>query len=103
MGVFQKRFFGGLCALGCAITSGSGYAQASAPPVIADGQVVLASGLGSPQGIAASHSGTIYVADTGNNRVVAIPSSGVVTPVNTGTYTLNNLPRWQWMDPETSI
>jgi sugar lactone lactonase YvrE len=65
-------------------------AEASAPAVVADGQIALASGLSYPQGIAVSPTGTIYVADTGNNRVVTISNTGVVTPVSTPGFTLNS-------------
>jgi DNA-binding beta-propeller fold protein YncE len=52
------------------------------PSVVADAQIPLASGLGSPQGIAISNQGIIYVADTANNRVVTISNAGVVNAVN---------------------
>ena len=51
---------------------GAQIAEASVPAVVADGQIALASGLSYPQGIAVSATGTIYVADTGNNRVEAL-------------------------------
>ena len=60
-----------------------------APAVVADEQITLASGLGNPQGIAISGNGTIYVADTANNRVVTISNTGVTTPVNIPGYSLN--------------
>jgi sugar lactone lactonase YvrE len=71
------------------LASGSQIASAAVPAVVADGQIALASGLGYPQGIAVSNKGTIYVADTTNNRIVTISSSGVVTPVNISGSTLN--------------
>ena len=77
----------------CLIVLGLQIAEAStrpkAPGVVADEQITLASGLGNPQGIAVSSTGTVYVADTANNRVVTISNSGVVTPVNITGYTLN--------------
>jgi DNA-binding beta-propeller fold protein YncE len=39
----------------------------------------LASGLNRPQGLAADFSGNVYVADTGNSRIVKIDSAGNVT------------------------
>jgi DNA-binding beta-propeller fold protein YncE len=62
--------------------------QPIAPRVVAEEQITLASGLGNPQG-AVSNKGTIYVADTANNRVATISNTGVVTPVNIAGYTLN--------------
>ena len=59
------------------------------PRVVIDEQITLVSGLGNPQGIAISSNGTIYVADTANNRVVTISKTGVVTPLNITGYTLN--------------
>ena len=69
-------------------TAGAG-GRLLAPAVVADEQITLASGLGNPQGIAISSNGTVYVADTANNRVVTISNSGVITPVNIPGYTLN--------------
>src|SRR5260370_41990046 len=60
---------------------GAKVSEASAPAVVADGQIALASGLSYPQGVAISPTGTVYVADTGNNRVVTVSNKGVVTPV----------------------
>jgi sugar lactone lactonase YvrE len=68
---------------------GSAGAWASAPSVVADAQIALASGFSYPQGIAVSSKGTVYVADTGNNRVVTVSSTGVVTPVSTTGFTLS--------------
>jgi sugar lactone lactonase YvrE len=85
----QKWFLTCLSVLGFGIV-GTTHAQTSAPPVIADAQIAFVSGLGSPQGITAPSNGTIYVADTANNRVVKISSGGVINQVSTGTYTLNS-------------
>lgn len=68
---------------------GSQIAEAAAPSVVSDAQIALASGLGNPQGIAVSNTGIIYVADTANNRVVTVSTTGVVTPVNITGYTLS--------------
>jgi sugar lactone lactonase YvrE len=67
---------------------GTQIAEASVPAVVADAQLVFASGFGNPQGIAVSNNGTIYVADTANNQVVTISNAGVVTPLNIPGYTL---------------
>jgi DNA-binding beta-propeller fold protein YncE len=68
---------------------GSQIVEASTPPVIADGQIAIASGFQLPEGVAISDNGTVYVADTGNNRVVTVSSAGVVNPVNVPGYTLS--------------
>ena len=47
----------------------------------------LGSGFNTPQSIAVSKNGTIYVADTNNNQIVAVVN-GVNTPVPTGTFVL---------------
>jgi sugar lactone lactonase YvrE len=77
------------CLLGLLLSCGSQNAEASTPSVVADAQIAFASGLGSPQGIAISNQGIIYVADTVNNRVVTIPSAGVVAPLSITGYTLS--------------
>jgi NHL repeat len=82
--LFQLRFILGLIA-----AFGSQTAVAAAPPVVADAQITFALGLGNPQGIAVSNKGVLYVADTANNRVVTISSTGVVCPVSTTGATLN--------------
>jgi sugar lactone lactonase YvrE len=90
MQIYQKWFLPRLHILGCLIACGSANAYAAVPAMVADGQLTFASGLGSPQGVAAPGKGAIYVADTGNNRVVMITSTGTVNPLNTGTYTLSS-------------
>jgi sugar lactone lactonase YvrE len=69
------------------VFSASG-AWAQAPAVVVDAQQTLGSGFNTPQSIAVSKNGTIYVADTNNNKVVAVVN-GVSTPVTTGTFVLN--------------
>ena len=61
----------------------------SAPPVVVDGQVTLAIGLQLPESVAVAKNGTVYVADGGNNRIVTVSSSGVITPVTISGYTLD--------------
>jgi len=51
-----------------------------------DGFVSTAVGLNQPWGVAVSPAGEIYIADSSNNRVVKVSSSGIVTTVaGTGT------------------
>jgi NHL repeat len=86
----QQRLLARLFMMTCAFTYALPGVHAAAPPMVADAQIAFASGLGSPQGIAVANNGTIYVADTGNNRVVTISSTGVLTPVNTPGFTLSS-------------
>ncbi len=52
---------------------------------------VPASGLSHPDGVAVDGAGDIFIADSGNNRVVEVPAGGgTQTTVNTGSYTLNS-------------
>ena len=51
---------------------------------------VAASGLSAPEGVGADQFGNLYIADTGNNRVVRIAYTGVQTTVLSGT--VLNLP-----------
>jgi sugar lactone lactonase YvrE len=69
------------------VFSASG-AWAQAPSVVVDAQQTLGSGFNTPQSIAVSKNGTIYIADTNNNKVVAVVN-GVSNPVTTGTFVLN--------------
>ena len=74
------------------VFSASG-AWAQAPSVVVDAQQTLGSGFNTPQSIAVSKNGTIYIADTNNNRIVALsnllPGIGVNTTVSTGTFVLS--------------
>jgi len=81
----SARSFSRLVCVPCLLCCGLKVAVASAPSVIADGQVALASGFQLPEGVSVSQNGTIYVADTLNNRVVTVSRSGVVTPVTVRT------------------
>jgi sugar lactone lactonase YvrE len=63
--------------------------QGSTPALVADGQVALASGFQLPQGVAISRNGTIYVADTGNNRVATVSITGAIGTVTVPGYTLS--------------
>jgi sugar lactone lactonase YvrE len=67
-------------------------AWAQVPSVLVDAQQTVGNGYNNPQSIAVSKNGAIYVADTNNNRIVALsnqlPQLGVNTPVSTGTFVL---------------
>jgi sugar lactone lactonase YvrE len=70
------------------VFSASG-AWAQAPSVIIDAQQNVGSNFKTPQSIAVSKNGTIYVADTNNNQIVAVVN-GVNNPVPTGTFVLTS-------------
>jgi sugar lactone lactonase YvrE len=67
-------------------------AWAQAPSVLVDAQQTVGNSYNNPQSIAVSKNGTIYIADTNNNRIVALsnllPGIGVNTTVSTGTFVL---------------
>ena len=68
------------------VSCGAG-AWAQAPSALVDAQQNIATGFNSPQSIAVSKNGTIYIADTANNQIVSVVN-GVKTPVTTGTFVL---------------
>ena len=70
-----------------ALVSCAAGAWAQAPSVLVDAQQNIATGFNSPQSIAVSKNGTIYIADTINNQIVSVVN-GVKTPVPTGTFVL---------------
>jgi sugar lactone lactonase YvrE len=70
-----------------ALFSSFSGAWAQAPSVLIDAQQTLGTGFNSPQSIAVSKNGTIFVADTKNNQIVSV-LNGVQTPVSTGTFVL---------------
>lgn len=51
---------------------------------------VAGTGLSSPWGITVAESGDIYIADTGNQRILKLNAQGAGTIVSTGTYTLSD-------------
>ena len=83
------RLLSPLLSISALLFCGLKIASAAVPPVVADGQIALASGFAYPQGVAVASNGTVYVADMGNNRVVKVSSAGVINPVNVSGYTLN--------------
>ncbi len=68
-------------------------AWAQSPSVVVDAQQTIGYGYKSPQSIAVSKNGTIYLADTNNNQIIALdnraPQNGVNNPVSTGTFVLS--------------
>jgi sugar lactone lactonase YvrE len=64
------------------------HAFAAAPAVVVDAQQTLGSGFSDPQGIAVAPNGTVYIADTQNNRIVELtpnlPGNSASAVVNTG-------------------
>jgi sugar lactone lactonase YvrE len=74
-------------ALTLAICASTGWAQA--PSVVVDAQQTIGTLSKGAQGIAVSKNGTVFIADTNDNQVLALnPKTGVSTPVSTGGITL---------------
>ena len=77
--------------LALAFCAPSSWAQA--PPIVVDAQQTVGYGYSSPQAIAVSSNGTIFIADTGNNRIIALdtflPQNGVNNVIPTAPYVLN--------------
>jgi sugar lactone lactonase YvrE len=69
-------------------------AWGAAPAVFVDAQQTLGNGFNEPQSIAVSKNGTVFIANSGMNQVLALtpalPALGTSTPVATGTYVLVN-------------
>src|ERR1700742_1309812 len=83
-----KRF----CLPVLALAFGAVGAQAQAPAIVIDAQQVIGYGYSNPQSIAVSKNGWVYIADTNNNRIIALevftPQTGNNTVASTGTFTL---------------
>jgi hypothetical protein len=75
-----------------ALGAASGWAQA--PPIVIDAQQTLGFGYGQPQGIAVSKNGTVFIADTNNNQIIALdtfpPGTGINNTVPTPGFTLSS-------------
>ena len=75
-----------------ALGTASGWAQA--PPIVIDAQQTLGFGYGQPQGIAVSKNGTVFIADTNNNQIIALdtfpPGTGINNTVPTPGFTLSS-------------
>ncbi len=56
--------------LALAFCTSSAWSQA--PPVVIDAQQTLGFGYSNPQSIAVSSNGTVFVADTNNNQIIAM-------------------------------
>jgi sugar lactone lactonase YvrE len=83
-----KRKLFGFPVLTLAICASTGWAQA--PPIVVDAQQTIGSGYSLPQNIAISKNGTVFIADSKKNQILALnPKTGMSTPVSTGTITLS--------------
>jgi sugar lactone lactonase YvrE len=91
---FLAKYFPFICLPLLSVTFCASSAWGQAPAVVIDAQQVIGTGFNviNPQNIAVSTNGTVYVADTGNNRIVALtpnlPLPGAYTVVSTAPYTL---------------
>ena len=76
--------------LALAFCASSAWAQA--PSVVIDAQQTLGFGYSNPQSIAVSSNGTVFVADTNNNQIIALdtyaPENGVNNIIATPGFTL---------------
>jgi len=77
--------------LALAVSGSNSWAQA--PSIVFDAQQTVGYQYSGPQGIAVSSNGTVFIADTGNNRIIALdtflPQPGVNNIVSTAPYALN--------------
>ena len=75
-----------------AFSASTGWAQA--PSVVIDAQQTLGYGYSQPQAIAVSKNGTVFIADTNNNQIIALdpfpPGTGINNKVLTGSITLSS-------------
>ena len=82
-----------LCFTVLALAFCTSNSWAQAPSIIFDAQQTAGFGYSNPQAIAVSSNGTVFIADTGNNRIIALdtflPQNGVNNVIPTTPYVLN--------------
>jgi sugar lactone lactonase YvrE len=82
------------CSPVLALAFGAVSVWAQAPAIVIDAQQTIGFGYSNPQSIAVSKNGTVFIADTNNNQIIALdvfaPAPGVNTPVTTGIYALTS-------------
>jgi sugar lactone lactonase YvrE len=97
MSVSPLRFLAKYSPFSCSLVVSAAFcassAWAQAPAVVIDAQQVLSTGYNTPQNIAVSTNGTVYVANQGTNQILALipnPPTNTATPtvVSTAPYTL---------------
>ena len=85
----SKRKLFCLPVLTLAICASAGWAQA--PSIVVDAQQTIGSGYTQPQNIAVSKNGTVFIANTSKDQILALdPKTGISTPVSTGAITLSS-------------
>src|ERR1700761_2594865 len=82
-----------LCFTALALVASSSSSWAQAPSLVFDAQQTVGYQYSNPQGMVVSSNGTVFIADTGNNRIIALdtnlPKPGVNNVVATGPWVLN--------------
>jgi sugar lactone lactonase YvrE len=66
-------------------------------------RTTVGTGLNDPWGVAVDGSGNVYIADTGNNRVVEVTPAGVQTPLNIQISTVPVVPQVGAGNPATTV
>jgi sugar lactone lactonase YvrE len=83
-GILSRRF---ACLMGLALLCAA--TLSAQVTFVGAQQTVLGTGLLHPLGTAVDSSGNLYIADTGNNRILKIAPNGTQTPVSVTPLTLN--------------
>jgi sugar lactone lactonase YvrE len=82
-----------LCFTVLALAFCASNSWAQAPSIVYDAQQTVGYGYSGPQALVVSSNGTIFIADTANNRIIALdaflPSNGVNNVVSTAPYVLS--------------